>query len=177
VPIVLKSGSLNLLEPSGPLQACNGIALPLLKWKCRAESDKRYWSRVIKRPCNKYCELWMEERALSLGLYWIWHQFWHFTLVTALLSLCPQLRVSTGQSVSAVRWWPVRQCLCVSVPCRHDRSCGRRGIASFLKPSSRRFPTCYRLRNEEFIVLSVRVLWWHEQQSHDCADITTHLSS
>jgi len=28
VPIVLKSGSLNLLESSGPIQACNGIALP-----------------------------------------------------------------------------------------------------------------------------------------------------
>jgi hypothetical protein len=28
VPTVLKSGSLNLLEPSGPVQACNGIALP-----------------------------------------------------------------------------------------------------------------------------------------------------
>ena len=27
--VVLKSGSLNLLEPSGPVQACNGIALPL----------------------------------------------------------------------------------------------------------------------------------------------------
>jgi hypothetical protein len=27
VPIVLKSGSLNRLEPSGPVQACNGIAL------------------------------------------------------------------------------------------------------------------------------------------------------
>jgi len=27
--IVLKSGSLNLLEPSGPVQACNGIAIPL----------------------------------------------------------------------------------------------------------------------------------------------------
>ena len=26
VPIVLKSGILNLLEPSGPVQACNGIA-------------------------------------------------------------------------------------------------------------------------------------------------------
>jgi len=26
VPIVLKSESLNLLEPSGPVQACNGIA-------------------------------------------------------------------------------------------------------------------------------------------------------
>jgi len=28
VPIVLKSGSLNLLEPSGPAQACNGTAVP-----------------------------------------------------------------------------------------------------------------------------------------------------
>jgi hypothetical protein len=27
VPIVLKSGSPNLLEPSEPVQACNGIAL------------------------------------------------------------------------------------------------------------------------------------------------------
>jgi len=30
VPIVLKSGSLSPLKPSGLLQACNGIALPLL---------------------------------------------------------------------------------------------------------------------------------------------------
>jgi hypothetical protein len=29
LPIVLKSESLNLLEPSGPVKACNGIALPL----------------------------------------------------------------------------------------------------------------------------------------------------
>jgi hypothetical protein len=29
VPIVLKSGSLNLLEPTGLVQAFNGIALPL----------------------------------------------------------------------------------------------------------------------------------------------------
>ena len=28
VSIVLKSGSLKFLEPSGPVQACNGIALP-----------------------------------------------------------------------------------------------------------------------------------------------------
>jgi hypothetical protein len=28
VPIVLKPGSLNLLEPSGPVKACNEIALP-----------------------------------------------------------------------------------------------------------------------------------------------------
>jgi hypothetical protein len=30
VPIVLKSGSLKLLESSGPVKACNGIALPYL---------------------------------------------------------------------------------------------------------------------------------------------------
>ena len=29
VPTIMKSGNLNLLEPSGPVQACNGIALPL----------------------------------------------------------------------------------------------------------------------------------------------------
>jgi len=30
VPTVLKSGSLSFLEPSGPVQACNWIALPFL---------------------------------------------------------------------------------------------------------------------------------------------------
>jgi hypothetical protein len=30
VPIVLKSGSLNLLEPSGPVKGCNGMALPFI---------------------------------------------------------------------------------------------------------------------------------------------------
>jgi len=30
VPTVLKSGSLNFLEPSGTPQACNGIALPFI---------------------------------------------------------------------------------------------------------------------------------------------------
>jgi hypothetical protein len=30
VPIVLKYGTLNLLEPSEPVKACNGIGLPLI---------------------------------------------------------------------------------------------------------------------------------------------------
>jgi len=42
VPIVLKSGNLNLLEPSGPVQACNGIALPL-PLPCGAE----WWKSSI----------------------------------------------------------------------------------------------------------------------------------
>ena len=32
MPIVLKSGNLNLLEPSGPVQACNGSALLGMWW-------------------------------------------------------------------------------------------------------------------------------------------------
>jgi hypothetical protein len=32
VPIVLKSVSLNLLEPSRPVQTCNGIALPFTRF-------------------------------------------------------------------------------------------------------------------------------------------------
>jgi len=36
VPIALKSRSLNLLEPSGPAQACNGIILP---YYCMRTSD------------------------------------------------------------------------------------------------------------------------------------------
>ena len=31
VPLSRKSGNLNFLEPSGPVQACNGTALPLLE--------------------------------------------------------------------------------------------------------------------------------------------------
>jgi hypothetical protein len=30
MPIVLKSGILNLLEPSGPVQACKGIVVPYI---------------------------------------------------------------------------------------------------------------------------------------------------
>jgi len=38
VPNVFKSGNLNLLEPSGPLQACNGVALPLPLLKLEVEA-------------------------------------------------------------------------------------------------------------------------------------------
>jgi hypothetical protein len=43
VPIVLKPGSLNLLEPSGPVQACNGTALPTL-----AYGIKYKWNNQLK---------------------------------------------------------------------------------------------------------------------------------
>jgi len=50
VPIVLKYGSLNLLEPSGPVQTCNEIALlfPSQRWIKLCEiwgsHDCHYWA-------------------------------------------------------------------------------------------------------------------------------------
>jgi len=52
VPIVLKSGSLNLLEPSGPVQANDGIALPLplpLIHKCKWYFRVFHWLHMAWR--------------------------------------------------------------------------------------------------------------------------------
>jgi len=66
VPIVLKSGSLNLLEPSGPVQACNGIALHYNKPKAeehlgykltgpKEEEEEGEGYRHTLRISNTYC--------------------------------------------------------------------------------------------------------------------------
>jgi hypothetical protein len=47
VPIVLKSGSFNLLEPSGPVKARNGIALPLpLPYIIRCSSNNQHYALI-----------------------------------------------------------------------------------------------------------------------------------
>ena len=38
--VVVKSGNLKFLEPSGPLQACNGTALPFLPFTMTLRSDR-----------------------------------------------------------------------------------------------------------------------------------------
>jgi len=56
VPIVLKSGSLKFLEPSGSVQVCNGIALPLykaLKFSTANVTVKTYFSLFLKIIFNK----------------------------------------------------------------------------------------------------------------------------
>jgi len=50
MPIVLKSGNLNYLERSGPLQACNGTDLPLplhlpTTKRTRANLNSRQYAR------------------------------------------------------------------------------------------------------------------------------------
>jgi hypothetical protein len=55
VPIVLKSGSLNLLEPSGPVKASNGVALPftLHTWACRENGRNQNSQNTITRESGK----------------------------------------------------------------------------------------------------------------------------
>jgi len=50
VPIALKSGSLNLLEPSGPVQACNGIALLLCSSGILRSVQLQFRSDVSGQP-------------------------------------------------------------------------------------------------------------------------------
>jgi hypothetical protein len=48
VPIVLKSGNLNLLEPSGPVQACNRIALPFTNRTIKAVTNTEHCGQNFK---------------------------------------------------------------------------------------------------------------------------------
>ena len=54
MPTVLKSGSLNLLEPSGTVQACNGIALLLYTY------DYKQYSQYI-HMYSVLCWIWMSK--------------------------------------------------------------------------------------------------------------------
>ena len=51
VPTVLKYGSLNLLEPSGPVQACNWIALSL-------RSSTKFWWNLRSSSIDETCSHW-----------------------------------------------------------------------------------------------------------------------
>jgi len=52
----LKSGSLILLEPSGPVQACNGIALPFFKVTMKEQKKKGKLERKKERKKDEVRE-------------------------------------------------------------------------------------------------------------------------
>jgi len=59
----MKSGNLNFLEPSGPLQACNGTALPLRHLEVPERQYtyyvtlRRFCEAIVAVESNKYCIL------------------------------------------------------------------------------------------------------------------------
>jgi hypothetical protein len=74
VPIVLKSESLNLLEPSGPVQACNGIGLPSQEGK----------GMVIFRNVGKYSskDTGSNTRIFEYAVTPLWRcQIWRCTMM------------------------------------------------------------------------------------------------
>jgi len=72
VPIILKSGSLNLLEPSGLVQACNGIALLFSTVACvivqfrLARMERRYITLSTNRDIEYSHELPVENSSVLL---------------------------------------------------------------------------------------------------------------
>ena len=61
--VVMKSGNLNFLEPSGPLQACNGTALPFtlnrIEEKCSLKLRPYLTDLIFKTKSNR-CLLWTD---------------------------------------------------------------------------------------------------------------------
>jgi hypothetical protein len=72
VPIVLKSGSLNLLEPSGPVKACSGIILPFTMYYIQISVDCIFL--ICLYPSDRTMALdstqrltWMSTRVITWG--------------------------------------------------------------------------------------------------------------
>ena len=70
--IVLKSGSLNLLEPSGPVQACNGIALPstTVMYLGKIRNAKRN-VRLVGSEALATAEVYSDVGGFRKKVYWI----------------------------------------------------------------------------------------------------------
>ena len=72
----MKSGSLNLLEPLGSVQVCNGIALPFLYYKLISFKSKKYNVYGSEKNCitisissRKETPKLMEQRSVSTLIY------------------------------------------------------------------------------------------------------------
>jgi len=77
VPIVLKSGSLKLLEHSGSLQACNGISSPLpVEWKAVFVRKldpvvKRQQYFLAKYECNRQVSHYWPNYLNWMSVYYL----------------------------------------------------------------------------------------------------------
>jgi len=61
--VVTKSGSLNFLEPSGPVQACNGNALPFTLITLSADIGGHAVESIILQPLDRF-DRGLEFRAI-----------------------------------------------------------------------------------------------------------------
>ena len=68
--VVTKSGNINFLEPSGPLQACNGRDLPLyLSLKCPENIKFNYnLARIVSTLHEDLCTFMTMSRRILFGM-------------------------------------------------------------------------------------------------------------
>ena len=71
MPIVLKSGNLNLLEPSGPVHACAGISLPKITVKATNQfinnpSHPNSFSDLKSSDNSKICSFSFSSYSMAL---------------------------------------------------------------------------------------------------------------
>ena len=105
VPIVLKSGSLNPLEPSGLAQACNGIALPYcLLWAgpncvyCAVGTET--CSHLLPSKKEVSCLRWLVA-GLSTRYSWFDSSLEHVPSASNKLELhCGKLQLCTSECIS-----------------------------------------------------------------------------
>jgi hypothetical protein len=118
VPIVFKSGSLNLLELSGSVQTCNGVALPLST--CPTTDPSSYPSIHIPTCVTvlQFIHIYpsiqspvkLPDNPLTRVLYLTVHQLTHNPFVrprTHAHSVCPSVQMKTVQVTDSVKSPPV----------------------------------------------------------------------
>ena len=57
--VVMKSGNLNFLEPSGPLRACNGTDLPFFYISVHALVGRISHRKCLSSPCTCHEDVWV----------------------------------------------------------------------------------------------------------------------
>jgi hypothetical protein len=124
--IVLKSRSLNLLEPSRPLQACNGIALPITILYLHSPLRAAYLLVPLRSGECCWQHAIYEEEDLSIFVH-------AMRLRPSVAGFCQQRMLSCIMSIKTaggsvfVRWdgcgiW--KEVLSWHLPGRHDKMTG-----------------------------------------------------
>ena len=104
----MKSGNLNFVEPSGPLQACNGTDLPLpicfgfVKWCGRPRFAYRWFSRKSRRGRQHLVNLGVDGRTNFL-MFTALQSYVNYTPAILLYNKCGGIEASSGNSFNRTR--------------------------------------------------------------------------
>jgi hypothetical protein len=106
-PIVLKSGSLNLLEPSGPVKACNGIALPWIRCGKRRMYEWRLtnWEWGLRKRSRSI-------KNIISAFAWDYGQV--VCIVIRVWAGLPRVRIPAGSTYFSVLYHPLAPALLCS---------------------------------------------------------------